>query len=80
MLLIDQLVTLGVPTIIGTYLAIEDPLTLDWFDRLGFAAVAVLLLWWVLKRFSKGMDDQAAAIKDNTTAIRELEKAIRDTK
>ena len=76
-MILDYLVVLGTPAIVGTYLAVEDPMTLDWFDRLGFAAVAVLLLWWVLKRFSKGMDDQAQAIKDNTAAIRELTDEVR---
>ena len=75
---LDHIVTTGVPTIVGTYLAVEDPMTLDWFDRLGFAAVAVMLLWWVLKRFSASMDAQAKAIDDNTAAIRDLEKAIRE--
>lgn len=76
----DLAVTTCVPLIAGTYLAVEDPLTLDWFDRLGFAAVAVVLLWWVLKKFSSGMDKQASAIEANTQAIRDLEKAIRETK
>lgn len=76
----DQIVTIGVPFVTGTYLAASDPLTLDWFDRLGFAAVAVALLWWVLGKFSKGMDKQATAIEANTQAVRDLEKAFRETK
>ena len=76
----DHVVMLGVPLVTGSYLAASDPLTLDWFDRFGFAAVAVVLLWWVLKKFSAGMDGQALAIKDNTQAIRDLEKAIRENK
>ena len=79
-MILDFAVTTFLPLVAGAYLAVEDPLTLDWFDRLGFAAVAVLLLWWVLTKFSKGMDKQAAAIEANTEAIRELEKAIRESK
>ena len=75
---LDHIVTTGAPAVVGTYLAVEDPMTLDWFDRLGFAAVAVMLLWWVLKRFSASMDAQAKAIEDNTEAIRELEQTIRE--
>lgn len=79
-MILDHAVTIGVPTVTGAYLAVTDPMTLDWFDRLGFAAVAVVLLWWVLKKFSAGMDKQAKAIEDNTEALRDLEKAVRENK
>jgi hypothetical protein len=79
-MMFDIAVTTCIPLAAGTYLAIEDPLTLDWFDRFGFAAVAVVLLYWVLKKFSAGMDKQATAIEQNTQAIRDLEKAIRESK
>lgn len=45
-------------------------------EKVGFAGLSVLLVWWITNRLSRQLDDQASLLRTMSEAIARLAEAV----
>lgn len=66
----DQLTIPLISLSSGALIAAQDLPTTDLADRVGTAAIAVMVVWWMLGSFSKRLDKLTDAIASLTEHVR----------